>query len=116
MPTLPVVELTRYCEQILQSAGVPPHKSEVTAACLVASNLRGVDSHGIQLLPFYVDQLLAGEVDAQADGCVISESGSCLHFDGQNALGRWVADTCCGHAIRIARVQGLGLVVAQASN
>jgi LDH2 family malate/lactate/ureidoglycolate dehydrogenase len=116
MPTIPAPQLTRFCEDILKGAGVPPHKAEITAACLVASNLRGVDSHGIQLLPFYVDQLLAGEMDAQADGSVISESGSCLHFDGRNALGQWVADTCCRHAIRIARDHGLAMVVARESN
>jgi len=86
------------------------------AECLVASNLRGVDSHGIQLLPFYIDQLLAGEMDASADGEVISEFGSCLLMDGRNGLGQWVADTCCRHAIRIARAQGLALVVARESN
>ncbi len=68
MPNISVVELTQFCERILEGAGVPRHKAEVAAACLVASNLRGVDSHGIQLLPFYVDQLLAGEMDAQAEG------------------------------------------------
>ncbi|HTS66465.1 MAG TPA: Ldh family oxidoreductase [Candidatus Acidoferrales bacterium] len=116
MPTIPAAELTKFCEDILQSAGVPRHKAEVTAACLVASNLRGVDSHGIQLLPFYIEQLLAGEMDPLADGRVISESGSCLHFDGQNALGQWVADTCCRHAVRIAREHGMGLAVARESN
>jgi LDH2 family malate/lactate/ureidoglycolate dehydrogenase len=116
MPTLTAPDLARFCERILEAAGVPRHKAEVTAACLVASNLRGVDSHGIQLLPFYIDQLLAGEMDAAADGRVISESGSCLHFDGQNALGQWVADTCCRHAIRIAAEHGLALIVAKESN
>src|SRR5437764_7238062 len=116
MPTVPVEALTRFCEAILEGAGVPRHKAGIAAACLVASNLRGVDSHGIQLLPFYVDQLMAGEMDPQADGQVISESGSCLHFDGQNALGQWVAETCCGHAIRMARAHGVGMVVARESN
>src|SRR3984893_15899666 len=102
MPIVPVIELTRFCERILEAAGVPPHKAEITAACLVSSNLRGVDSHGIQLLPFYIDQLLAGEMDPQTDGSVISESGSCLVFDGQNGIGQWIAETCCRHAIRIA--------------
>ena len=116
MPTLPVDTLTRFCEAILQGAGVPRHKAEIAAACLVSSNLRGVDSHGIQLLPFYVDQMLASELDPMADGRVISEAGSCLTFDGQNGLGQWVAETCCGHAIRIARAQGVGLVIARESN
>jgi len=60
--------------------------------------------------------MLASELDPLADGRVISEAGSCLHFDGQNGLGQWVADTCCGHAIRIARAQGVGLVIARESN
>ena len=116
MPTVAVEPLTRFCEAILEGAGVPPHKARITAACLVASNLRGVDSHGIQLLPFYVDQLLAKEMDPHTDGNVISESGSCLHFDGQNGVGQWVAETCCAHATRIAREQGIGLVIAKESN
>ena len=116
MPLISADSLTRFSEDILTAAGVPAQKAAVAARCLVASNLRGVDSHGIQLLPFYIDQLLAGELDPAADGRVISESGSCLHFDGQNALGQWVAETCCGHAIRIARSNGVGLVVARDSN
>jgi LDH2 family malate/lactate/ureidoglycolate dehydrogenase len=116
MPTVPANELTLYCERILEAAEVPRHKAKITAACLVASNLRGVDSHGIQLLPFYIDQLLAGEMDARAAGSVISEAGSCLLFDGANGIGQWVAETCCGHAIRIARQHGIALVVARESN
>src|SRR5262245_47758966 len=116
MPSISAASLTRFCEDILAAAGVPADKSSVTARCLVASNLRGVDSHGIQLLPFYVEQLAAAELDPVADGQVISESGACLHFDGQNALGQWVAETCCGHAIRIAKSNGVGLVIAKESN
>src|SRR5690242_17661681 len=115
MPVLTAGALTRFAEEILLAAGVPPHKASLTATSLVASNLRGVDSHGIQLLPFYIDQLLASELDAQADGRIISESGSCIHFDGQNAIGQWVAETCCGHAIRLARELGIAMVVARDS-
>jgi LDH2 family malate/lactate/ureidoglycolate dehydrogenase len=116
MPLISHSELTDFCERILVAAGVPAHKASITATSLVASNLRGVDSHGIQLLPFYVDQLLAGEVDAQADGRVISENGSCLIFDGQASLGQWVAEVCCGHAVRIAKANGMALVISRESN
>ena len=116
MPLISVPELTRFAEDVLMGAGVPADKAEVTAACLIASNLRGVDSHGMQLLPFYVDQLLAGEMDPRTDGRVISEAGSCLLFDGQNGIGQWMADICCRHAVRIAREQGMAMVVARESN
>jgi len=49
MPLISAPELTRFTEEILVAAGVPPHKAAITAASVVASNLRGVDSHGIQL-------------------------------------------------------------------
>jgi LDH2 family malate/lactate/ureidoglycolate dehydrogenase len=116
MPVLSAGELTRFAEDILLAAGVPAHKACLTATSLVGCNLRGVDSHGIQLLPFYIDQLLAGELDANADGQIVSESGACIVFDAQNAIGQWVAETCCGHAIRLARDVGVGMVVARDSN
>ena len=116
MPVISAPEITRFLEQILLAAEVPPHKAAIVATSLVASNLRGMDSHGIQLLPFYVDQLLAGEMDPHTDGQVISEFGSCLHFDGQNGLGQWIADTCCRHAVRIAGERGMAMVVARESN
>jgi LDH2 family malate/lactate/ureidoglycolate dehydrogenase len=116
MPTIPVDALSRFCVDILRGAGVPLPKAEVTTACLTDANLRGVDSHGIQLLPFYIDQILAGEMDPNTDGRVLSEGGACLHFDGQNGLGPWVAETCCGHAVRMARANGVGVVIAKESN
>jgi len=116
MPVLTAGELTSFAENILLAAGVAARKASLTAASLVASNLRGVDSHGIQLLPFYIDQLLAGELDANADGRIVSESGACIVFDAQNAIGQWVAETCCSHAIRLAGQNGIGMVLARDSN
>jgi LDH2 family malate/lactate/ureidoglycolate dehydrogenase len=116
MPTVTADTLTRFATGILLAAKVPAHKAAIVAESLVASNLRAVDTHGIQLLPFYIDQLLAGEVDANADGAVVSETGSCLVFDAQNSLGQWAAETCCRHAVRIAAAQGAAVVVARESN
>ena len=116
MPTVSAAELTRFSESLLLAAGVPPHKAAIAAASLVASNLRAVDSHGIQLLSFYMEQLAAGELDAQTDGRVVSENGACLLYDGMNGLGQWIAETCCGHAVRLAREHGAAVVVARESN
>jgi LDH2 family malate/lactate/ureidoglycolate dehydrogenase len=116
MPVLPAPILTRFAAEIFVAAGVPASRAESAAQSLIASNLRGVDSHGLQLLPFYIEQILAGEMDPKADGRVVSESGSCVVFDAQNALGQWVAETCCGHAIRLAGAQGAAVVVARESN
>jgi len=109
-------ELTVFAARLLHAVGVPPAKSQLVSESLVASNLRGVDSHGLQLLPYYLEQIEFGDMDAHADGRVISESGSCLHYDGQNGIGQAIAETCCEHAMRIAASSGLGMVVARESN
>ncbi len=102
--------------KILLSAGVPLQRAELVADSLVAANLRGVDSHGVLLLPHYVTQLKAGNIDVSTDGRVLSESGACLLYDGEHGLGHCVSAVCCGHAVRLARAHGLGMVVARNSN
>ncbi|MGP8244430.1 MAG: Ldh family oxidoreductase [Bryobacteraceae bacterium] len=116
MPTISSTDLTLLVEAILEGGGVPPPKAKVVATSLVAANLRGVDTHGVQLLPYYIDQLLAGEMDSSTDGEVVSEQGACLLFDGHNGLGQWVAEICCGHAVRIAGQLGMAMVTARESN
>jgi len=116
MPVFPAPTLIRFATEILLAAGVAADKAAITAESLVASNLRGVDSHGLQLLPYYMEQILVGEMDPAADGQVVSELGSCLVFDAQNAIGQWVADTCCRHAIRLAGDHGAAVVVSRESN
>jgi LDH2 family malate/lactate/ureidoglycolate dehydrogenase len=116
MPLISAPVLDRFALDILIAAGVPRHKAAIVADSLVASNLRGVDTHGVQLLTYYVDQLVTAEMDAAADGRVVSENGCCIVFDAQNGLGQWAAETCCGHIIRIARERGIGMAVARESN
>ena len=108
--------LIRFAEAVTQAAGVPASTAALVAQSLVAANLRGVDSHGIQLLPYYIEQILRGDMDPTATGHVVSENSSCLVYDGANGIGQPIAEICCNHAIRIAKSQGMGMVVARESN
>ncbi|MBM3813106.1 MAG: Ldh family oxidoreductase [Acidimicrobiia bacterium] len=102
--------------QIARAGGIGEAAASLLADSLVAANLRGVDSHGVQLLPFYMDQVDGGRVDPAAVGRVISESGTVMLYDGMNGLGQVIAETCCSHAVRLAREHGTGFVVARESN
>jgi LDH2 family malate/lactate/ureidoglycolate dehydrogenase len=108
--------LTRFAYQLLIAAKVPHPKAELVAESLVAANLRGVDSHGLQLLSFYIELILMGNIDARTDGRVATENGACLTYDAQNGIGQWIAEICCAHAIRLAQVHGIGIAVARESN
>jgi LDH2 family malate/lactate/ureidoglycolate dehydrogenase len=109
-------KLESFAERILESVGVAAPKANLVAHSLVASNLRGVDSHGLQLLPFYVEQMEHGNINVAADGHVASETGGCLVYDGENAIGQVVAEQCCRHAIRLGKAHGIAMVVARESN
>lgn len=108
--------LTRFAHELLIAAQVPHAKAELVAQSLVAANLRGVDSHGLQLLPFYLEQIRMGNINVQADGRVVSENGACLVYDGESGIGQWISEICCTHAIRLARSHGIGFAVARESN
>lgn len=86
------------------------------AESLVEASLRGVDSHGVHLLPYYIRQFRAGNIDLAASGRIVSESGACLLYDGEHGLGQQISAICCDHAVRLARAHGVGLVLARHSN
>ncbi len=108
--------LREFSTALLRAAGVDEQKAQLTADCLVWSNLRGVDSHGVQLLPYYLEQLECGDMDPTAEGRVVTEGGACLLYDGQNGIGQRISEICCAHAVRLAREHGLAMVVARESN
>ena len=116
LPVVSAEDLTSWSAGLLAAAGYPQSTAQLVAESLVAANLRGVDSHGVQLLPYYVEQVERGDMNARAEGRIISESGACLLYDGANGAGQQVAEVCCGHAVRLAHKHGIAIVVARESN
>ncbi len=116
MPVISAEDLTAWAVRLLESARFPTPKARMVADLLVAANLRGVDSHGVQLLPYYIEQVERGDMNPDAEGRIASESGACLVYDGQNGIGAEIAGICCDHAVRLARKHGISMVVARDSN
>jgi len=108
--------LKAFAQAILESGGVPANYADLVATSLVASNLRGVDSHGVQLLVLYLEHIQLKNMDVAASGRVVSENGSCVVYDGLNGLGQVVSEQCVEHAIRVAKQSGISIVVARESN
>src|SRR5579862_8494596 len=112
---IPHIPLTAFAKNILEAARVPGTTAVLVAESLVAANLRGVDSHGVQLLIWYTEQIQAGNVNIETSGRVAGENGACLVYDGCNGIGQLISDVSCDHAIRLARGNGIGMVTARNS-
>lgn len=113
---VPADSLNRYIFDMARSLGFSTEAARLLAESLTYASLRGVDSHGIHLLPHYIAQLKAENISLDAEGQVLSESGACLHFDGENGIGQMIAARCVDEAVRLAVEHGLGMVVARNSN
>ena len=116
LPIVSAEDLTSWAAALLEAATFPRPTARLVAESLVAANLRGVDSHGVQLLPYYIEQVERGDMHAGAEGRIVLESGACLLYDGANGVGQQIASVCCGHAVRLARKRGIAIVAARESN
>src|SRR5207237_9798209 len=56
--------LTRAIEAIVAAGGSEPREAKLVADNLVTANLTGHDSHGVGMIPRYIDALLEGGLEA----------------------------------------------------
>ena len=75
---------------ILTAAGSLPAEAEEVAANLVLANLSGHDSHGVGMVPRYVDAVLEGGLKPNTSLKVSLDAGSLLSLDGQHGYGQIV--------------------------
>jgi len=97
-------------ERIFTAAGSEPDEARTIADYLVEANLRGHDSHGVGLVPNYLQHLAAGTVVANRKGRVVSENGSLIVYDGERAWGQIAAREATSVAISKARETGVAVV------
>lgn len=116
MPVIGAPALQQYCARLLEGVGVDLSDAELMASSLVASNLRGVDSHGVALLRYYLEQVEHGDMDAHAEPEVLHQSGCTALIDGHNGLGQVISRFATDQAIHLAMDHGCGVVSVRHSN
>lgn len=113
---VPHEELERFGRSLLEAAGVPEAFAAETARNLVFGNLRGVDSHGMRLLLYYMDHIRDGTILAANAGRALSEFGSICVYDSEYGLGQATSAACCDIVNRLAFTHGVGVVTARHAN
>jgi len=108
--------LQRTCADILKAAGVRPQEAALIADCLVYANLRGVDTHGVIRLKFYLQRIKAGGDNPRAQIKIVRESPTTALLDADNAFGPVAGTRAMDMAIAKARACGLGAVAIRNAN
>jgi LDH2 family malate/lactate/ureidoglycolate dehydrogenase len=105
-----------FATQVLQGNGMAPEDAATVADCLVAADLRGVDTHGINRLPSYMTRARKGLADPRAQPAITEITPVVAQVDGKNAFGAIPSKMGMAKAIEMARAFGIGMVSIKHSN
>ncbi|KAH1306625.1 hypothetical protein KXX11_006971, partial [Aspergillus fumigatus] len=73
-----------FVQSVLTGNGVSPENATIIADCLVRADLRGVDTHGINRIPSYMERIRQGVLDAKANPVLNQVTPVVAQVDGQN--------------------------------
>ena len=95
---------------ILSASGSNERETRIVADHLVEANLKGHDSHGVGMVPRYIDDRLAGLLRTNGELRIVSDNGPMVVADGDSASGQVMAHDATTLAIGRAKRDGLTLV------
>jgi uncharacterized oxidoreductase len=98
--------LQQQVARIIQSAGSQPDEADKVAANLVLANLSGHDSHGVGMVPRYVEAVLEGGLKPNSGVAVTLDTGPLLTLDGQRGYGQVTGEQAMNMGIERARQYG----------
>ncbi|HWP10672.1 MAG TPA: malate/lactate/ureidoglycolate dehydrogenase [Ramlibacter sp.] len=91
---------------IIAAAGSSAQEARTVADNLVLANLSGHDSHGVGMIPRYVDAVLEGGLKPNAGIKVNLDAGTLIALDGQRGYGQVLGEQAM--ALGMARAKELG--------
>ncbi|MFC3567865.1 Ldh family oxidoreductase [Paracoccus simplex] len=107
-------ELLAYAEALLTRAGMEPDKAAVTAEILIEGDMIGHDTHGLQLMPWYLECLAEGSLNGIGSYEVVADKGAGFVWDGRLLPGAWLLTRALAQAME--RVRDHGIVGAAIRN
>jgi LDH2 family malate/lactate/ureidoglycolate dehydrogenase len=108
--TFPIEKLIEFSTRTFAHFGVPLADAQQAAKVLAASDLRGIESHGVARLHTYFDMLTLGRINPQPTIRILRESLSTATVDGDNGLGLVVGPQANRVAMDKADSAGTGWV------
>lgn len=113
MGGIPATELTRLACDLLKAVGTPETYALTVAEAMIDADIEGLGSHGLMMLPMYLDRASAGSIDARAGGRIVTDQGPRVVMDAENGFGHVTATTAAALAAERAEAHGLAAVAVR---
>ena len=101
--------LARAVEAVVAAGGSDAREAKLVAENLVTANLTGHDSHGVGMIPRYVESLVEGGLVVNQHPKMVFDGGAMISLDGQAGYGQVIGLEAM--EIGIARAKQHGLAV-----
>jgi LDH2 family malate/lactate/ureidoglycolate dehydrogenase len=105
---LPIDFLHRFVKACFVAFGTPEGDAQTCADVIIASDLRGIESHGIGRLRYYYDRLITGQHHVNTKIDIVRESPTTAVLDGNHGLGMVIGKFAMQMAIDKAQTYGMG--------
>lgn len=110
---MPVEELERRVAAIFERAGIAPDSARTIASSLIGADLEGIPSHGVMLVPMYVERLRAGSVSGRTHAEIVHDRGAAVVLDAQHMLGQLSSHQAVQILVERAARHGLASVAVR---
>jgi uncharacterized oxidoreductase len=107
MPNVSAEKLIEIAKGLLVAAGASEEEAAVIARYNIGANLVGHDSHGIILIPSYIDRIKVGHIVPQAPWVITQETATTTVIDGNWGFGYAVTDRAMRYTIEKAKTQNV---------
>jgi LDH2 family malate/lactate/ureidoglycolate dehydrogenase len=101
---------------LLQTTGIGLQEARLVAENLAAAEMRGVPTHGINLLPTIMERIARGQMEVPTELTVIADEQAIVHIDGGNGFGQTAAAEGMRRCIEKARQFGIGFSLIRNTN
>jgi ureidoglycolate dehydrogenase (NAD+) len=115
MTRVSAAELERWAQDLLTAAGLEQEAATTLAVSLVEASLRGVDSHGVALLPGYLARLRGGGINRRPRPRIVSEDGAVAVVHGDDGPGQVAGVFAAELSASLAERHGVGAVSVRGS-
>lgn len=105
-----------FCIEAFEALSVPHEDAVLVADNLVEAELRGLSSHGLSRMIYYVRKLEAGGFKANADIRILQERTATLLMDSDNSLGAVSGAKAMRACIEKARQSGVACAAVNNGN
>ncbi len=100
-------------ERLLDALGAPPDQAAIVADNMVEADLRGVDSHGANLMALYHQRVSSGHLHPVTRVTTVDDRGSTVRLDAGLGFGQVAGVFTIDLAVERARQYGVAVVTAR---